>query len=150
MAACWLLAQSVFGVPLTEIHIRDPFILPVEQGHQYMVYCHEWVQVRDGGMKLLPLSEDLSEPVGPPQLLFRGSDAPWAPQGRDRYITDGPALYRSKSGKLFMLWSGFSGTGYTTGIAIWDSGKVVGPWRQQSEAFFRKDGDHAMVFRRLT
>jgi hypothetical protein len=95
------------------------------------------------------LSEDLSEAVGPPQLLFKGSDAPWAPGGRDRYITDGPALYRSKSGKLFMLWSSFSETGYTTGIAIADFGKVVGPWRQQAEPFFREDGGHAMIFRRF-
>ncbi len=121
----------------------------VEDGHPYMVYCHEWVQVRDGVMKLLPLSEDLSGAVSPPQLLFKGSDAPWAPRGRDRYITDGPALYRSKSGKLFMLWSSFSETGYTTGIAISDSGKVVGPWRQQAEPFFREDGGHAMIFRRF-
>lgn len=121
----------------------------VEDGRPYMVYCHEWVQVRDGTMKLVQLSEDLSATVGEPQLLFKGSEAPWAPRGRDRYITDGPALYRSKSGKLFMLWSSFSETGYTTGIAISDSGKVTGPWRQQSEPFFREDGGHAMIFRRF-
>jgi arabinan endo-1,5-alpha-L-arabinosidase len=114
-----------------------------------MVYCQEWVQVRDGCMKLLRLSDDLSEAIGEPQLLFKGSDAPSAPRGRDRYITDGPALYRSKSGKLFMLWSSFSGTGYTTGIAISDSGKLAGRWRQQAEPFFREDGGHAMVFRRF-
>ncbi len=121
----------------------------VEDGRPYMVYCHEWVQVRDGTMKVVQLSEDLSSTVGEPQLLFKGSDALWAPRGRDRYITDGPALYRSKSGKLFMLWSSFSETGYTTGIAISDSGKVAGPWRQQSGPFFREDGGHAMIFRRF-
>ncbi len=121
----------------------------VEDGHPYMVYCQEWVQVRDGAMKRARLSEDLTAAIGEPQLLFRGSNAPWAPRGRDRYITDGPALYRSLSGKLFMLWSSFSATGYTTGIAISDSGKLVGPWRQQSEPFFREDGGHAMIFRRF-
>lgn len=48
-----------------------------------------------------------------------------------------------------MLWSSFSETGYTTGIAISDSGKVAGPWRQQAEPFFRGDGGHAMIFRRF-
>ena len=121
----------------------------VEDGVPYMVYCHEWVQVRDGGMKLIRLSEDLSATVRKPQLLFRGSAAPWAPRDRDRYVTDGPALHRSKSGKLFMLWSSFSETGYTTGVAISDSGKVVGPWRQQADPFFRDDGGHPMIFRRF-
>ena len=121
----------------------------VEEGRPYMVYCHEWVQVRDGAMKLVRLSEDLSAAMGESQLLFKGSEAPWAPRGRDRYITDGAALHRSKSGKLFMLWSSFSDTGYTTGIAISDSGKLVGPWRQQPEPFFREDGGHAMIFRRF-
>ncbi len=115
---CW---HRVFLVsPLTEIHIRDPFILPVEQGHQYYL-------VASSGRS----------------VAVRQSDA------RDRHITDGPALYRSKSGKLFMLWSSFSETGYTTGIAISDSGKIVGPWRQQTEPFFREDGGHAMIFRRF-
>lgn len=121
----------------------------LEDGVPYMVYCHEWVQVRDGGMKLIRLSEDLSTTTGEPQTLFKGSDAPWAPQSQDRYVTDGPALYRSKSGKLFMLWSSFSQTGYTTGLAISDSGKVAGPWRQQVETFFREDGGHPMIFRRF-
>jgi hypothetical protein len=121
----------------------------IENDVPYMVYCHEWVQVRDGGIKLIRLADDLSATVGEPQLLFKGGDAPWAPRDKDRYITDGPALYRSKSGKLFMLWSGFSKTGYTTGLAISDSGKIAGPWRQQAEPFFSKDGGHPMIFRRF-
>jgi GH43 family beta-xylosidase len=119
----------------------------VEGGVPYMVYCHEWIQIADGGMKLIRLKKDLSEADGPAVVLFKGSDAPWAPRGQERYVTDGPALYRSKSGKLFMLWSSFSPSGYTTGMAISDTGKVAGPWRQQSEPFYRDDGGHAMIFR---
>jgi beta-xylosidase len=121
----------------------------VEDGKPCMVYCQEWVQVRDGTVKVLPLKEDLSGTAGPPRVLFKGSDAPWAPRGQDRYVTDGPALFRSKSGKLLMLWSSFSSTGYTTGVAVSDSGKVAGPWRQQAEPFYRDDGGHAMIFRRF-
>ena len=50
-------------------------------------------------------------------------------------------------GQLFMLWSSFTDTGYTTGVAVSDSGKVAGPWRHQPEPLFRKDGGHAMMFR---
>ena len=82
-----------------------------------------------------------------PELLFRASDASWTPRDRDSYVTDGPALYRSKSGKLFMLWSSFTDTGYTTGVVVSDSGKVAGPWRHAPEPLFRQDGGHAMIFR---
>jgi hypothetical protein len=40
-------------------------------------------------------------------------------------------------------------TGYTTGLAIADSGKLAGPWRQQAEPVFAEDGGHAMIFRRF-
>ena len=119
----------------------------IEDGTPYMVYCHEWVQIGDGLIKVMRLKRDLSASEGEPRMLFKGSDAPWAPRGGERYITDGPALYRSKSGKLLMLWSSFSGTGYTTGVAVSDSGRLAGPWRQQAEPFYRDDGGHAMVFR---
>lgn len=119
----------------------------VEDAVPYMVYCHEWVQIRDGTMKLSRLKPDLSDTVGEPKLLFRASDAPWTPRGRESYVTDGPALYLSKSGKLLMLWSSFTETGYTTGVAIADSGKVAGPWRHHDEPLFGKDGGHAMIFR---
>ena len=64
-------------------------------------------------------------------------------------MTDGPYLYKSKSGRLFLIWSSFSKTGYTTGVAISDSGKLSGPWRQQSEPIFAADGGHPMVFKRF-
>jgi GH43 family beta-xylosidase len=121
----------------------------VEQGVPHLVYCHEWVQIRDGTIKVARLKHDLSEIVGEPRLLFKASDASWTPRGRDRYVTDGPALHRSHSGKLFMLWSSFTDTGYTTGIAVSDSGTIVGPWRHHPEPLFRKDGGHAMIFRDL-
>jgi hypothetical protein len=144
LAACFLLTlrAPAAEITLTNLQIRDPFILPVEQNRNYYLVASagRWVTVRESG--------DLNT-WGEPQLLFKGSEVPWTPRGQDRYITDGPALYRSKSGKLFMLCSSFSDAGYTTGIAISVSGKLVGPWRHQAEPFFWEDGGHAMVFRRF-
>jgi beta-xylosidase len=123
----------------------------VEDGVPYMVYCHEWVQIVNGTVEMIRLKDDLSATVGEPARLFFGNDAPWAKRS-DQYgcwVTDGPYLYTSKSGKLFMIWSSGGQRGYTTGIAIADSGKLAGPWRQQAEPLFPEDGGHGMIFKRF-
>lgn len=120
----------------------------VEDGTPYMVFCHEWVQIKDGTVEYVQLKDDLSETVGEPKRLFHGSDAKWSRKS-DQYgchVTDGPYLYTSKSGKLFMIWTSGGYSGYTTGIAISDSGRLAGPWRQQAEPIYAKDGGHGMLF----
>ena len=71
-----------------------------EDGTPYMVFCHEWVQIKDGTVEMIRLKDDLSETVSEPVRLFDGSDAPWAKKSAQYgcYVTDGPYLYRSKSG----------------------------------------------------
>ena len=78
-----------------------------EDGVPYMVFCHEWVQIKDGTVEMIRLQDDLSGVVGEPQRLFNGSDAPWSLKSRQYgcHVTDGPFLYRTKGGKLLMLWS---------------------------------------------
>jgi hypothetical protein len=39
--------------------------------------------------------------------------------------------------------------GYTTGVALSESGKLAGPWKQQAEPIFTADGGHPMLFKRL-
>jgi GH43 family beta-xylosidase len=123
----------------------------VEDGVPYMVFCHEWVQIKDGTIAYVKLKDDLSATDGEPVRLFHGSDAPWAKKSAEYgcYVTDGPTFHRSKSGKLFMLWSGFGEGGYTAGLAISDSGKLAGPWRQQAEPVFSRDGGHPFLFKRF-
>ncbi len=126
--------------------------LRVEDGVRYMVYCHEWVQIKDGTVELVRLKEDLSDVEGEPVTLFKGSDALWARPLKEypgAYVTDGPFLYRTKTGKLLMVWSSFGEGGYTTGIAMSRSGKVKGPWRQAAEPLFSGDGGHGMIFRKF-
>ena len=48
-----------------------------------------------------------------------------------------------------MIWSSFSKTGYTTGVAVSDSGKLAGPWKQQPEPLYSADGGHGMIFKRF-
>ncbi|UCD49242.1 MAG: family 43 glycosylhydrolase [Phycisphaerales bacterium] len=119
----------------------------VEDGVPYMVYCHEWVQIKDGTIDLIHLKNDLSDVEGGPITLLRASDAPWTPPDKDHYVTDGPCLYRTETDTLMMIWSSFTATGYTTGIAISQSGRVHGPWRHQREPLFTADGGHGCIFR---
>ena len=40
--------------------------LYIDNGKPYMVFCHEWVQIKDGEIWALPLTEDLSAAAGEP------------------------------------------------------------------------------------
>jgi len=117
----------------------------------WIVFCHEWVQVGDGEIRALRLSEDLKSAIGEPQLLFHASEASWAQElnskGRKGYVTDGPWLHRLASGALIILWSSFSIGGYTVGIARSASRDILGPWEQLAEPLYAGDGGHCMVFR---
>ncbi|MDD3242556.1 MAG: glycoside hydrolase family 43 protein [Eubacteriales bacterium] len=118
----------------------------VEEGVPYTVFCHEWLQIGDGSMCLQRLAGDLSAPQGEPRVLFHASEAPWCRAYRPGcYITDGPWLVRLTSGKLLMIWSSMSEGGYAIGMAVADSGSIVGPWRHLSEPLVM-GGGHGMVF----
>lgn len=118
-----------------------------EEGKPYMVYCREWVEVVDGTMELIELQPDLSSTVGQSMRLFCASDAPWTPANRPSYVTDGCFLYKTKTGKLLMIWSSFAETGYAVGIAESTTGKVAGPWKQHPEPLMDENGGHGMLFR---
>lgn len=121
-----------------------------EAGKPWMVFCHEWVQVHDGRMCAMPLTDDLRAAAGVPVLLFTASQAPWVapvPAGKGDFITDGPFLHRTLDGQLLMLWSSAGRDGYAIGVAKASSGRLEGPWRQQEQPLFGKDGGHGMLFR---
>lgn len=123
----------------------------VEDGGPYLVFCHEWVQIKDGTVEMIQLKDDLSETTGEPVHLFNGSDASWNRKQPPYscYVTDGPYLYRTKTGKLLMIWSSFGTGGYTIGVAASTSGKLRGPWTQQAQPLSAEDGGHGMIFKRF-
>ncbi len=123
----------------------------VENNVPFMVFAHEWVQIKDGTIEYVKLKDDLSETVGEPVKLFDGSDAPWARKSPQWscWVTDAPFLYKSKSGKLLMIWSSFGAGGYMIGVAVSDSGKLAGPWKQRTEPLYSADGGHGMIFKRF-
>lgn len=126
-----------------------------QQNKPWMVYSHEWLQTSDGQMVAQPLSDDLSHVIGGPMILFRASEAVWSDdqiwsKTDGGGITDGCWLHRMEDGKLIMLWTTRSRTGYALGYAVSNSGEIYGPWVQMERPLYAHDGGHAMLFRTLS
>ena len=151
-------------VPLTDGPVTPPDwecldgTLHIEaDGQPWIVFCHEWGQVHNGGMWAMPLTPDLRTAAGRPVFLFNASEAPWkctpvwpqegSPKHFPTYVTDGPFLYRTRAGVLLMLWSSCGTDGYTLGTARSASGRIEGPWLQDPELLYARDGGHGMLFR---
>jgi beta-xylosidase len=123
-----------------------------EQQQPWMVYCHEWIQTIDGTVEAIRLKDDLSDVVGDPSHLFKGSDAPWKnaqikPSTHPlSYVTDGPELFRTKAGTLLMLWSSYGSSGYVQTQARSKSATLEGPW-EQLDPLVTDDSGHGMLFR---
>lgn len=123
--------------------------LYVEDGVPYVVFSHEWVQVGDGEIWAMPLTEDLTAPATEPFLLFRASDNPdvseLGEEGSGNYVTDGPFLFR-EGDKLRMIWSSFYGGRYL--VLEEESDSIKGEWRHMGNKY-DFDGGHAMIFESL-
>ena len=131
-------------------HCLDGTLYVDRKGKPWMVFCHEWLQVNDGQICAIPLSDDLSEAIGEPEILFRASEGPWTAKNMKAggWVTDGPFLYRLKSGVLIMLWSSFlDNGGYATSYARSLSGEIHGPWVQEKMPIYAMDGAHSMLFK---
>lgn len=124
--------------------------LYVEDGTPYMVFCHEWCQIKNGEVCAVELSRDLKQPQGEPFTLFRATDADaWIRAvEKDCYVTDGPFLMNI-DGELICLWSSFGEYGYVEAIARSSNGKIGGAWSVDKELLFEKNGGHGMVFEDL-
>ena len=122
----------------------------VEDGVPYMVFCHEWIQIKDGEVCAVRLSADLKRSEGEPFVLWKASDAKWVvgfgEPDSGLNITDGPFLLKDKNGRLCSLWSSFCESGYALGKAYSDNGKISGKWINEEEPLFKKDGGHGMCF----
>ncbi len=117
----------------------------------YIVFCHEWAQIGNGTMCAMKLSQDLTEAVEEPFVLFDAKSAGWTVsiEGEGHYVTDGPFFYRTKTNDLLMLWSSHGKKGYAQALARSVSGTIQGPWVQEPELLFEKDGGHGMLFHNL-
>lgn len=130
-----------------------------EDGHIYMVFVHEWTQIIDGTMDYIELSSDLTHTISEkPVTMFRASAAPFCREMNSigeatfglkmpGWVTDGPQMFHTQTGKLGMLWSTWGEGRYLQGICYSASGKIEGPWIQEKEAFLGNNSGHGMLFR---
>jgi len=128
-----------------------------EDGIPYFIFSHEWMQTVDGTMEYVKLSPDLSKTITDPIVLFRASEAPWALEmvGNEEmtfglklpgWVTDGPELFRTKTGKLGMLWASWGAGRYLQGVAYSESGTIDGPWIQEEKPLVGNNTGHGMMF----
>ena len=122
--------------------------LYVEDGKPYIVFCHEWTQIKDGTVCALELTPDLKSSVGEPIELWRASDPSWVCSCTDNedYVTDGPFMIRLDN-ELICIWSSFTeGNEYCESISRSDNGSITGKWTIDEKLLFTKDGGHGMIF----
>lgn len=130
----------------------------VENGQPYMVFVNEWMQTFDGTMEYVKLSPDLSKTISEPVMLFRATESPcpleMVGNGEMTYglkipgwVTDGPQLFRTKTGKLGMLWASWGAKRYLECVAYSQSGTIDGPWIQEEKPFIDDNTGHGMLFR---
>jgi hypothetical protein len=131
----------------------DATIWTDKDGKPYMIYCHEWLQNGNGTVEKIELRPDLSGTIGEGKILFLASDSPWSREkekdGKDlpNKVTDGPWLFKTKTGKLGMLWTSWIYDVYTQGVAYSESGTLDGPWIQEKEPITPPNFGHGMLFR---
>lgn len=114
----------------------------------YLVFCHEHTQIIDGTICFMKLSKDLKEAVSEPTLIFSATSPSWVKRvvkGR-HYVTDGPFMYRTSSGRLLMLWSTHIKHKYVIAMAQSDNDSIDGKFFHL-DPLFTKDGGHSMIFR---
>ena len=130
-----------------------------EDGKIYMIFVHEWTQIIDGTMDYIELSSDLSKNISEwPVTMFRATENPSVKEmnslgeatfGRKLpgWVTDGPQMFRTQTGKLGMLWSGWGEERYLQLVCYSESGTIAGPWVQEPEPFLGNNSGHGMLFR---
>lgn len=112
----------------------------------YIVFCHEWTQVKNGTVCYAQLSDDFTQLVTEPKLMFSGGDYDFVSTFLgDNYITDGPFLYRTKDGSLLLMWSSCGKQGYFESLLKSDNDEIDGNWNP-ANMIFETDGGHGMVF----
>ncbi|MCD8206299.1 MAG: glycoside hydrolase family 43 protein [Bacteroidales bacterium] len=130
--------------------------LYVEDGKPYMIFSHSFEDSPTGDMCMMELKPDLSGPASEIQVLFSAGEAPFAhpvPFAKeefgmdgDVYFTDGPCVRDVPGIGLCMTWSSWGTNGYAVGLAVSESGKIAGPWKQIEEPIWPENGGHGMFF----
>ena len=140
--------HSADAVTPEEWECLDGTLYVGKDGKPYMVFCHEHTQILDGTICYAPMKDDLTAFDGPVTTMFAATSPAWADEkveGR-HYVTDGPFMYRSKTGELMMLWSTFIKGQYAECLVHFPDGELSMNYRHM-DPLIDDDGGHGMIFR---
>ena len=139
--------HSKGGVTPTEWECLDGTLYVAPNGDPYIVFCHEHTQILDGTICYRRLNEDLTEGLGEATVLFNASSVEGVdPVMGDHFVTDGPFMFRSKTGELFMIWSSFVEGRYAEYLVRFADGQL-GTEFAHLDPLVTSDGGHGMIFR---
>ena len=117
-----------------------------EDGTPYLVFCHEHTQILDGTVCYVKLNDDLSAPDGEVVTLFAASSCEYVtPIQKTHFVTDGPFMYRTKTGELLMIWSSFIQGKYAEFVVRFKNGRL-GLEFEHRKPLLDNDGGHGMIF----
>ena len=115
-----------------------------ENGKLYLIYCYEWVQAGDGAIEYIELKPDLTGTVGESHHICRASDGrAWNTDA----VTDGCFMFRTQTGRLGMIWTGWRSGVYVQGVSYSDNGKLSGKWSHSKCPITPDNHGHGMLFR---
>ena len=126
----------------------DATLYVSKSGEPYLVFCHEHTQIIDGEICFIKLNKELNAAISLPTRLFAASSPYWAdkkPKG-EHYITDGPFMYRTKEGKLLLIWSTFVNHKYCQCVARSSDNELNGVF-EHLPLLIDNDGGHGMIFK---
>lgn len=117
----------------------------------YLCFSNEWTTPvtndGDGSLFIAELKDDLSEICGEPKKIISAKSSGIAVEtcdsGQRGYVAEGPWLYE-ENGRIVLLWSTLSKTGYTVVKSVSENG-VYGEYKFD-KILFDKDGGHCMRF----
>lgn len=117
-----------------------------DSGIPYLIFCHEHTQILDGTVCYARLNDTLDALDGEVITLFHASDCEWVtPIKKTHFVTDGPFMYRSKTGELLMIWSSFIKGQYAEFAVRFKNGKL-GTDFEHMNPLLDNDGGHGMIF----
>ena len=150
---------EVWSTPLTPSHLNciDGTIF-IENNVPYLVYSREVIDDprRIGSIWCVELSKDLKTPIGEHNLLFKGTAPKWSEKKWDyvkndpltAWVAEGPFFYKTKDGKLLMLWSSHYGPdNYIEAVAYTKDGSLFGDWKHCDKFLMDNNGGHGMLFK---
>lgn len=115
-------------------------------GIPYLIFCHEYTQIKDGTICYTRLNPELTAPEGETITLFSASQCKYVDMHKSGgYVTDGPFMHRSASGELFMIWSSFIKGNYAELVVRFKDGKF-GLEFEHLPPLIDSDGGHGMIF----